>query len=334
MEQLLEGYQEKINFMQKELITAYDSGKQWSLKQSIKEARLLMNKLIIETVKEYVGAGHVKEALILVKNYYDKEEFVLGNTIVQLSARFIRNETDKNMGVKDSSQYSIERNRIIYSLFAIVDDMPVAEKSKSRTNIANVSGNGNCVMQGNSDNNITFGGYTITKEQFGQYKPCKVSKTELKLKTQTINSLNQFNMTTSEETLLLAAKKHERTNPEIAEEALTLLKEVRDFQDGIFLNTIADVSGDKRKALDKKVHDLAEKIKTAKYGKVEDFIKQVKELLTERIPSWENIEKAYILCKNRGLVNETAKTAIKEKPEDNEVKIRIVEIIESYIANN
>ena len=62
------------------------------------------------------------------------------------------------------------------------------------------------------------------------------------------------------------------------------------------------------------------------------FISNVRKLLSQRIPTWDNILEAYRLVCGRGFVNEWVEKQINNRPNDVTVNIKITSMIEDFLA--
>lgn len=148
--------------------------------------------------------------------------------------------------------------------------------------------------------------------------------------TQPNKNINQNNPN-MEKTLLNIIKENERSNPEVAEEAANFLKVLRNHNDRKSTDVYYDISNRRGADLQVEYNAFLKKISENKKDSLEDFILKVKDLLIERVPSYENIEKAYALCVGRGFKSQSVKDTLTLKPDDKNAKFNIIDEIETFL---
>lgn len=125
---------------------------------------------------------------------------------------------------------------------------------------------------------------------------------------------------------------NKRRRPGIAEQADSLLSEIRDYNDNKLRNTSYDPVGRRHKALKEKIEKLKSEISEAKGDSLESIIGKVNNLLSETIPSYDKLKEAYRLVSGRGMSDSYIESTLQSQPNDDEAKITIAEKIESFIA--
>lgn len=134
--------------------------------------------------------------------------------------------------------------------------------------------------------------------------------------------------------LLQIIKDNQRSSPDLANEAQELLKVLRTHNDKKELDSYYDLTGRRFDEIVSTFVMLEAKIMESKKDKVENFAEQIKKLLSARIPSYDSLQKAYVLCVGRGFNSQYVKNTLELQPDDNESKFKVIDELEKFVLTN
>jgi hypothetical protein len=177
--------------------------------------------------------------------------------------------------------------------------------------------------------NMRYG--TITSSyydvEYNKIVQALLSKTALLNGQKTAN-----NMASIENQLLQIAAHYTRRDKGIADEALEILSKIRGYNDKKAITPTFDPKGKEKEILHQYARKFSEKVKNKEEESSINVIKKVDDLLSDRLPRWENIKKAYDLAMAKGMENDWIDEMFARQPDDVDAKIKCVESIEAFIA--
>lgn len=144
--------------------------------------------------------------------------------------------------------------------------------------------------------------------------------------------INKKDKTSMEDELLDIIKNNKRRRVAISDQAREVLKEYRGYNDKKSENSSYDPSNRRFKAIVLSFESLRDKLKENKLDSIEEITIKVNTFLSEPIPSYDNLSKAYKLCHGRGLSNDWIESQLIATPEDDETRITIAEKLEEYTS--
>lgn len=145
--------------------------------------------------------------------------------------------------------------------------------------------------------------------------------------------LNDSKIADLNETALLdIIKANKRRKPDIAEEAKNILTEYRQWSDSRTENPSFDIANRRQKSIVKKANDLIEKINLKEEDNLIETVNKINQFLSHPVPTYKSLESAYKLSAGRGFNSEWIEKMIQLKPNDDETRIRIAELIEEFAA--
>ena len=137
----------------------------------------------------------------------------------------------------------------------------------------------------------------------------------------------------SESKLQSIMRKYRRSNKEIYQHANDLLSEYRGYKDTKSGNPSHDRSGLILKNIVTDYNTLLAGIEANKAKELDDIVKKVNDYISDDVPTWENIGKAYTLLIGRGIEDHYIQGCINKEPNDNQAKIECATRIENHLAN-
>lgn len=130
---------------------------------------------------------------------------------------------------------------------------------------------------------------------------------------------------------------NKRRNPEFAKEVKSVIDERNSYEQEKQLDVTFDRSGRRQLALARKEREIIARHYKEVNNSAETKIEEIKKLIDPEVspvPSWDNLEKAWTICKGLGMsTHPQVDDAIKIQPEDDEVKIRAAEYIEGFLES-
>lgn len=132
--------------------------------------------------------------------------------------------------------------------------------------------------------------------------------------------------------LMTIVIQNKRRRPEIAQQADSLLSEVRAYEINKARQPSYDPVGRRHRALMEKIEKLQSDVIEAKGDSLESIVDKITNLLSETIPSYEKLREAYRLASGRGMSSGYIEATLNSQPDDDEARITIAEKIESFIA--
>lgn len=128
---------------------------------------------------------------------------------------------------------------------------------------------------------------------------------------------------------------NKRRNPEFAKEVKSVIDMRNNYEQKKQLDSTFDRSGRRQLAIAKKEREIIARHYKEVNNLAETKIEEIKKLIDPEVspvPSWDNLEKAWTICKGLGMsTHPQVDDAIKIQPEDDEVKIRAAEYIEGFL---
>ena len=135
-----------------------------------------------------------------------------------------------------------------------------------------------------------------------------------------------------ESDLIEIIKKHKRRNPEIGEKAQGILDRFQKWRTDKKLNRSFDPSGRRLDAIKEDFSTLVRELSETQKDSLELTIKEVGDLLEPRIPTYEQLGKAYKILSGRGMKSSYVEDQLKLETDDNEIRITIAEKLEDYMT--
>lgn len=126
---------------------------------------------------------------------------------------------------------------------------------------------------------------------------------------------------------------NKRRRPGLADEARDLLSELQSHNNEKSLSSSYDTSGRRFVSIETRIDQLTIKLSEAKGDAVEDIVSRIASLLSDNIPSYDNLNEAYKLAVGRGMRSEYVDKTLNTKPNDSNAQITVAEKIESFIGN-
>ncbi|MGV6816161.1 MAG: hypothetical protein ACWA44_02690 [Thiotrichales bacterium] len=137
---------------------------------------------------------------------------------------------------------------------------------------------------------------------------------------------------TGEVSLSNLYKHYRRRNPKLAKRIEALIDDYAAYNASSEKDAAYDITGRRLTALgDRKSKIIAEHQSLQKDSR-EGKLSKVQGLIVETIPSYDNLSEAWDVCHGLGMRSTWIPDALKSRVSDDEVKIRIAEDIESFIA--
>lgn len=133
--------------------------------------------------------------------------------------------------------------------------------------------------------------------------------------------------------LLSLSKELARIDPDNAQKAKELYKDLAGYYEEKALDDLYDVSGRLLKALNEDIESFLGSLHENNLDDKEDFATAIKMKLEATIPSWKEIESAYKLALGRGMKDSYIEDCIKAKVEDRRTKVNCADRITNWVSN-
>lgn len=133
------------------------------------------------------------------------------------------------------------------------------------------------------------------------------------------------------DSLMEVRKKNERRNPKLSKQASKLQTKIEEYQKDKKLITGFDPSGRRWAAIKEEAKVFFEKLSEKRKDNLEETVEKVKKLIVKPVPSYKSLKGAYALLVGRGFQNDYIEKNLELQPDDDEIRIRITEEIESGI---
>lgn len=133
--------------------------------------------------------------------------------------------------------------------------------------------------------------------------------------------------------LLSLSKELARIDPDNAQKAKELYKDLAGYYEEKALDDLYDVSGRLLKALNDDIESFLGSLHENNLDDKEDFATAIKMKLEATIPSWKEIESAYKLALGRGMKDSYIEDCIKAKVEDRRTKVNCADRITNWVSN-
>lgn len=125
-----------------------------------------------------------------------------------------------------------------------------------------------------------------------------------------------------------------RRNPQLSNEAYALIGEIRAYNDEKRVNPLYDPTNRRMTLFENRVLGLESSSQISNENKYEEFVGKISPLLSDTVPSYENLKEAYSLACGRGFISSHIERQLEAMPDDDEVRISIAEQIEHFVAIN
>ncbi len=132
--------------------------------------------------------------------------------------------------------------------------------------------------------------------------------------------------------LLNVISQNKRRNQTLYDDAQDLLKRYRDYQDQKAENPAFDPSGRRIESILKSIQDFKTKIEETGKDQTENTVARITTLISERVPTYEQLQEAYNLAVGRGMSNKTVERLLEARANDEEPRIQIAEAIELFLS--
>lgn len=146
-------------------------------------------------------------------------------------------------------------------------------------------------------------------------KPDNIMKSELELLIQKIDS---------------AIVENKRSQFGVKLNALNI--RINEYKTNSLASALFDQTGRRLAVLRNELQEILKEISDVKADSLERHLEKINELLSDPIPSWDNLESAYKLSSKFKFSDEWIANQLQLKMDDDEIKIEIAEKIESGIA--
>lgn len=133
--------------------------------------------------------------------------------------------------------------------------------------------------------------------------------------------------------LLSLSKELARIDPDNAQKAKELYKDLAGYYEEKALDDLYDVSGRLLKALNEDIESFLGSLHENNLDDKEDFATAIKMKLEATIPSWKEVESAYKLALGRGMKDSYIEDCIKAKVEDRRTKVNCADRITNWVSN-
>lgn len=136
-----------------------------------------------------------------------------------------------------------------------------------------------------------------------------------------------------EEKLTLVISENQRRNQEVVTRAISLRRQLREYDDQKAIDKTYDISGRRKKAIVENIERFFIELNDEQLDNVEDFIERINEILGKNtIPFYPDLREAYILCSGKGFSDSWIETQLKNQPDLDDTKITIAERLESFLT--
>lgn len=126
---------------------------------------------------------------------------------------------------------------------------------------------------------------------------------------------------------------NKRRREDIANQARDILSRLQAYQNEKDLSAAFDPSGRRYKAIMEDFNSLSDMLNEAKGDDIEAIVGRIKSLISETIPTYDQLDEAYRLASGRGMKSEYIDRTLNNRPSDNDARISIAELIEEFIEN-
>lgn len=133
-----------------------------------------------------------------------------------------------------------------------------------------------------------------------------------------------------EETLTRVVYENKRRRPSVANEANIIRDKLRAWRDTRSNNPAYDPTGRRLKGIEAEGQALLQRIEEEKAEGLEQIVERIANLLSEPVPAYSDLQKAYDLATGRGFNDTYVARNLQARPDDDEVRITIAEKIEGF----
>lgn len=132
--------------------------------------------------------------------------------------------------------------------------------------------------------------------------------------------------------LLQTIAANKRRNEALSNEAQALLTRYRDHQDEKAKNPSFDPAGRRLDGILKGIKDFKYSLEEKCKDNLENTVSRINFLISDRVPTYEQLQEAYNLAVGRGMSDKTVERLLEARANDEEPRISIAERIESFLS--
>lgn len=125
---------------------------------------------------------------------------------------------------------------------------------------------------------------------------------------------------------------YNRKDSKVVESAEALLAKIRSYQDSKVKDSLFDVTQRRWNILLDEFNQFQSQLKENQTQEVEQKVEQISDLLNkDRIPTYDNLEKAYRLASGLGFVSEYCEKQLEYRTDDVDIRLNICDKIEIFV---
>lgn len=125
---------------------------------------------------------------------------------------------------------------------------------------------------------------------------------------------------------------YNRKDEKVVEKAEAFLEKIREYQDNKVKNSLFDVTQRRWNIILDEFNQFQSQLKENQTQEVEQKVEQISDLLNkDRIPTYDNLEKAYRLASGLGFVSEYCEKQLEYRTDDVDIRLNICDKIEIFV---
>ena len=124
-----------------------------------------------------------------------------------------------------------------------------------------------------------------------------------------------------------------RTDNKISQKASNFLDEIVSYKNAKAVRATHDLHGRILENLNERIIEFMDSIHRSNQDDASDIVSRIESYLSEAIPTWDNLEKAYKLCTSRGMNDTATERMLAIQPDDTKIRARLAGVLETFAAS-